>query len=745
MSDPAAFSVASVIIDDAIDKSLDYHVPEELRLQINLGTRVLVPVQGSLRKATVVDRKEKSSFSKLKSIQSIQTEKSFLSPELFALGKWVSSYYCTSFRKVLPLLLPPGMKQDAKSKTQLFVSTLVDGGQIEAILMQMGKKQSAQVKILKTMRDYPEGVWLSDLLKETKSSKTALESLISKNLISCVKKEKVRDPLEGQEYFSIPPKKLNPEQEAAFLRIQQSLQKKEFSAHLLHGVTGSGKTEIYLHAICETLRLGKSALVLVPEISLTAQTIETLKGRFQMPIAVFHHKLSIGERFDAWQKVQKGEISIVLGARSAVFAPLSNLGLIVVDEEHDSSYKQQDDCPCYQARDVAVMRANFSKCTILLGSATPSLESYSNAINGKYQLHTLKARATANALPKVNIVDMKKEKQKGNHLFSDPLLQAIGKRLQKGEQTILFLNRRGYHTIKVCTHCQNNLHCPNCDVSMTYHKEDNYLACHLCGYEIMPAPRTCSFCGAIDAFSHQSPGTELVERSLHAIFPDCRTLRIDADTTRKKNGHESLLKQFRSGKADILIGTQMIAKGLHFPSVTLVGILNTDAGLHVPDFRASEQIFQLITQVAGRAGRAEIEGEVFIQTYLLDHMTIQLGAAQDFEKFSVNELGIRKAFDFPPFTHMVKFLFSGENELQTEKAAHEYRLKLISRLPQDFHIHPVAKSGHAKINNRFRFQFLLRAKKLGNLSDFLNDISSEHLKNKKIQLFIDVDPITTFF
>lgn len=419
-----------------------------------------------------------------------------------------------------------------------------------------------------------------------------------------------------------------------------------------------------------------------------------------------------------------------------------NLGLIIVDEEHEPSYKQTEESPCYHARDVAVMRGKLCSAAVVLGSATPSMESYHNAKTGKYRLSKLTIRADAANLPTVSLIDMRHEfdKAKGFALFSEPLLSAIEKRLKLGEQTLLFLNRRGYNTSQLCTKCSHSIVCPHCDISLTFHLGENILACHLCDYKLQP-PRSCPSCGDSEGLKFKGAGTEKVERALHAIFPEARTLRLDADTTRHKGSHDLLFKQFRSGKADILIGTQMIAKGLHFPSVTLVGVLNADASLNIPDFRASEQVFQLITQVAGRSGRGALAGEVLIQTHLTDHPTILLAKEQDYEGFYAQEIEVRKLFNYPPFTHLAKITFTGTDAEKTLSAAKKLREELIRHLPGSFEIHPAIPCGHAKVKDQFRFQILIKGEKI---PSFLQEIQNKFTQ-KPIRLSIDIDPLSTYF
>ena len=398
------------------------------------------------------------------------------------------------------------------------------------------------------------------------------------------------------------------------------------------------------------------AIMLVPEISLTTQTIERFRSRFQKKIAVLHHRLSPGERFDQWHSIRKGESSIVIGARSAIFSPIQNLGLIIIDEEHEQTYKQTDTSPCYNARDVAVMRGKLCNIPVVLGSATPSIESFFNTQQKKYVLSKLTDRIEK-CLPTVTIIDMKKELEKGHTIFSDLLLSEIKNRHKKGEQSILFLNRRGYNTSLLCKKCGNVISCPNCDISLSYHKSINTLSCHLCNHSL-PPPNHCPSCHS-ETIKYTGIGTEQVENTLHAIMPEIRTIRMDGDTTKHKGSHDRLFRHFRTGKADVLIGTQMISKGLHFPAVTLVGILNSDASLNLPDFRASEQTFQIITQVSGRSGRGPLPGNVIIQSFMTDNHTIQTSAKQDFELFYNTEIQSRQFFQYPPYVRMVKITFTG--------------------------------------------------------------------------------------
>lgn len=736
-------TIAEVILDDALDKSLDYRIPKTLIGKVQTGSRVKVPVRNSVRQGTIVSLKDSSSFAKLQEISATLSEKTHVTEELFRLAEWIAYYYCTPLRKVLKTLLPASVRGKSKAKEQLLIKPDISINQLAAICDDLRKSNPTQALALDVVLQFPKGILLSKLLETAQISRSPVDSLIKKKILLCQKIQIDRSPLSNEEYFPTKSKVLSDPQSHALCKIKESLSEHRFEVRLIHGVTGSGKTEVYLQAIEHALKLKKGVLFLVPEIALTSQMIERLKGRFQEKIAILHHRLSQGERYDAWHQIRDGKAAIAIGARSVIFCPIQNLGLIIVDEEHESSYKQSEEAPAYHARDVAVMRGKFANATVILGSATPSLESYYNVQKGKYQLSELKTRADHAHMPAISIVDMKAEfaKAKGFTLFSDPLLQAIKQRLQVGEQIILFLNRRGYHTAQMCMSCSHVLECPHCDVNLTFHLGENVLACHLCDYRLTPPPRTCPSCKTEGTFKFKGAGTEMVQRALHAILPEVRTLRLDADTTRHKGSHELLFKQFRSGKADILIGTQMIAKGLHFPQVTLVGVLNADGSLQIPDFRASETVFQLLTQVAGRSGRGALSGEVIIQTHMPDHAIIELAKEQNYEEFFKQEIAIRELFHYPPFTHLVKITFSGKVASVVQSSANTLRETLIHKLSSQFEILPVVPCGHAKLKGDFRFQFIIKGEKMGQLLALIQKAGPE----KDIRLFIDVDPLSTFF
>jgi primosomal protein N' (replication factor Y) (superfamily II helicase) len=733
--------IARVVIDRALEKPLDYAIPEEYLPFVRPGMRVIVPLRGKECFATILSLEKKSDIQNIRPLCKVLDDRASLSADLLQLAYWMADYYCTDLRRVLKTLLPPSIHTKIEPKKQLWVKSLCSQNELLALCEK--QRQTPQACILDVMLKKPKGLLLSELLEASKCSRSPVATLAKKKILSCAPIEIERT--NNFEFFQTKPKKLNDEQAECLEKIETTLSKEHYETHLIYGVTGSGKTEVYLQAIESALKKGKGVIFLVPEIALTSQTVERVKSRFQSAVALLHYRLSPGERADTRRLISEGKLKIVIGARSAIFSPVVDLGLIIVDEEHESSYKQTDEMPCYHARDVAVMRGYFAKACVLLGSATPSLESYQNSLTGKYRLSILKNRADSAELPSVTIVDMKPEfeKHKGFTLFSDALLRALKQRLEVGEQTLLFLNRRGFHSMRMCKACGHVIHCPHCDVSLTFHKGENKLSCHLCNYMLIP-PSECPHCQSNESMQFKGAGTEQVERTLHALFPNIRTMRLDADTTRHKGSHEVLFKQFRSGKADVLVGTQMIAKGLHFPSVTLACVLNADSALHIPDFRSSETTFQLITQVAGRSGRGALAGEVIIQTLLADHSAIQLGANQDYDRFFEEEIKTRKLFDYPPFSRLIKFLFSGADQEAVYSLAQNLRKELLSHLSEQFQLTPVIECGIAKIKDEFRYQFFIKGKSFSSSIKMIYRIYSRFKSEKKIKLSVDVDPISLY-
>jgi len=572
--------------------------------------------------------------------------------------------------------------------------------------------------------------------------------LLKKGWITRAEVRVERDPFDREEFLPSQPLDLTEEQTACLAPVIEALENPlKAKPLLLHGVTGSGKTEVYLQAIARVLERGQTALVLVPEISLTPQTIERFKARFserKERVAVLHSHLSEGERHDEWFKVHERRADIVIGARSAIFAPLENLGLIIVDEEHEPSYKQED-APRYHARDLAVVRAKMEGCAVLLGSATPCLESFNNAITGKYDLLRMTRRTDGKSMPLIRIVDLRLERRKGGNspdtrILSEKLRNAVLARIEKGEQTILFLNRRGYNTSLSCLACGHVCTCQDCAIPMTLHKTDDRLVCHICGTRRVP-PKKCPSCSD-PGIRFAGFGTERVEQVLRQAFPKARIARVDTDTMQRKNQLRDTLKDFRSQKLDMLIGTQMIAKGLDFPNVTLVGVLNADLALNLPDFRAAERTFQLLTQVAGRAGRGEVKGEVFVQTFAPHSPAVQFARHADFEGFAQEELEQRRAFHYPPDTHVILVTARSKNESMAEFTLQSIATKLRGLISEEVRMGEAMPSPLAKAHGQFRFQLLLRSAKVRTLARQIHSVVDGMTFPQEVIVTWDVDAMS---
>ncbi len=737
-----------VLLDSAIHKSLEYGVLPEMADRVRKGCRVMVPVRGSLRSGYILDVKQDSTFPSVKAIADVLSTEPLLTSELFDVALWMADYYCSPLSHVLKVMLPSSLREKVRAKEQQYVMRAKTRDEMADICRSLRARSPKQVDVLDVMLKVRKGILLTELLEQAGTSRAPVDSLVKKGLLLIDIVRTDRSPFQNEEYFRTKPKTLSGEQAASLKATTDLLNAGRFGVNLLYGVTGSGKTEIYLQAIDYALCQGKGAIMLVPEISLTPQTMERFRSRFDNKIAILHHRLSHGERHDEWHRILRGDASIVIGARSAIFSPVKNLGVVVVDEEHESSYKQNDSAPCYHARDVAVMRAKLEGAAVILGSATPSLESFHNSQSGKYHLSRLSTRPDASKMPTVRIVDMRLEREKagGYALFSQGLLEGIKARHGRGEQCILFLNRRGYHTSMLCGSCEHVVECPRCDVALTFHKNDQQLSCHLCGHTLCPPPATCPECGAPDTLKYRGVGTQQVEKALYAMMPGVRIIRMDADSTRHKGSHQQLLRDFGSGKADVLVGTQMIAKGLHFPQVTLVGILNSDAALNIPDFRASETVFQLITQVSGRSGRGDAHGEVIIQTMLPDNRTLELAAEADTDTFFEEELNVREAFNYPPYQQMVKVVFTGTDSSETVRTAEELRKLLIFALPQDCELHPTLPCGYARVKDRFRFQFVVQGPRGFHLRGGVLETALKKLRlPRNVRMLVDVNPLSTYF
>ena len=735
-------SFVRVIVDRSIRRELDYSVPEGMTDKVVVGARVRVPFRDKSLLATVVATLEQSSAEGIKPIMALLGEKPILSPSLIELARWMSNYYCCPVETVMRSLLPQVIRSAKIGwKKQLFVSPAhsVTPEEIE----KLRRRAPRQAELLEAIGQLSEPMPASDLLRRTSLDNSTLRALIRRGFAELHEQAVERDPHGTEEFVADAELAMNEEQTAALKLIETALENPETHPPiLLHGVTGSGKTEVYLQAIRATLARGKTAIVLVPEISLTPQTVERFKSRFAAQpdiVAVLHSHLSEGERHDEWHKLHSGRARIVIGARSAVFAPLLNLGLIVVDEEHETSYKQEE-APRYHARDVAIVRAKLEKCVALLATATPSLESYANATHGKYVLSTLTLRVDHCQMPLIRIVDLRQErrKEKAAAILSEKLRTAIGDRLEKKEQTILFLNRRGFSTSLLCNNCGKARDCPNCSVALTFHRSNARLSCHLCGHSAA-VPKRCPECGE-DALIYAGFGTEKVEANVSAIFPKAIVKRMDADSMTRKDAYRETLHAFRAGKIDILVGTQMIAKGLHFPNVTLVGIINADLALHLPDFRAGERTFQLLTQVAGRAGRGEEPGEVFVQTYTPFSPSIQFARHHDFAGYFEQELEFRERCDFPPFKHAVLITVRSEHEARASFSAETLARRLREALPEEFTRGAPAPAPLEKLQGHYRFHILLRGEAIMRLSRLIRETLDKLPFPDDVAVAVDVDP-----
>ena len=608
------------------------------------------------------------------------------------------------------------------------------------IVEQLKVRAPRQAEVLEVALQFTGPIRWAELLEAAATSDRTIKQLVNQGWLTLQMLNAERDPSQGEEYASTAPLRLNPGQLSILTMLNEAIDRGKSKPILLHGITGSGKTEIYLQAIQHCLDLGRGALVLVPEISLTPQTVERFKSRFPRElIAVLHSHLSAGERHDEWHRLRRSAARVAIGARSAVFAPVKDLALIVVDEEHENSYKQEE-TPRYQARDLAVVRGQIEGCAVLLGSATPSLESYHNARTGKYELARLTTRVDDRQLPLIRIVDLRQEFAKSKHpsILSRRLTQAIEDRLQKSEQTILFLNRRGFASSLLCSKCGYVCECANCSIPLTFHMTENRLKCHLCGYQAV-APKKCPGCGD-PGIRYSGYGTEKVIELVEKIFPTARAVRMDADSMSRKDAYRKTLNSFRSGKIDILIGTQMIAKGLDFPNVTLVGIINADIGLHIPDFRAGERTFQLLTQVAGRAGRGETPGEVFVQTATPFSPSIQFARHHDFDGFWDQEREFRERCEYPPFNHLVLIQIKSEHQRLAEFTAETLHRRLGEKIDSSVTLHSVVPAQIERVKGFYRFQILLRTRAILRLSRTIREVIDSLSFPDDVQMSIDVDP-----
>ncbi len=799
------FLIAHVVVDipsKNVDKTFDYKIPQDIEEIVKVGVRVEVPFGSRKIQGFVIDISEHLSSdidaSKLKSIIRVKDFKPELTSELIKLSEWMANFHLVKRISALEIMLPSAVKAkyqkvyqvndpeplpaellntfnkegiltfDQAQKLQIvselehFVDKeilskdtivgqqltrkyatcvrIIPTDRLDEILEAISKKEK-QLDVLNYLIEHRHEDVLLKTLKEEGFSNSSIQTLVKNQVLEKYEAVVNRDPYENRIFEKENNKELTEAQQSAFENIDKSVSNEESKTFLLHGVTGSGKTEVYLQTIENVLNRGEQAIMLVPEIALTPQMVNRFKARFGDEVAVLHSGLSKGEKYDEWQKIRDGKASVSVGARSSVFAPFENLGLIIIDEEHESTYKQED-YPRYHAREIAIWRSEYHNCPVVLGSATPSLETFARAEKGVYHYLGLPDRVNLQKMPEIALVDMREELQAGNRsMFSEPLTRAIQDRINKNEQIVLFLNRRGHSSFVLCRDCGHVPQCPNCDISLTYHKTTDDLKCHYCGYS-EPMPPTCPSCGS-EHIRQMGVGTQKVEELIYETFDDAKVIRMDVDTTSKKGAHERLLNAFGNQEANILLGTQMIAKGLDFENITLVGVLNADTMLNLPDFRSSEKTFQLLTQVAGRAGRHEKTGEVMIQTYNPEHYAILDVTKNDYLSFYEKEMKFRQVGRYPPYYFLVNLTISHFDKRKVLKASKHIHDILVQHVtPQSFVLGP-SPSPLSRINNQHRFQILIKFKSEPGLLtalQYLDDYYHEQYMKDKLSLEIDINP-----
>ena len=725
---------AEVLIEygvKSLDKSFTYIIPDSLKDILKVGMKVLIPFGKKIINGFVTNIKDYYQEDyELKEIVDVVDKELVLNKEMLEMGKFLQEKTLCSLIAAYKTMLPASLKvKEKKHNYDLYDSYVILDKNKDEInsYIKANPRAKRQIEILNTL--------LIDKEVPKKSvSGSSLDILLDKGLLKIKKVQKYRIN-NGYNYNFVKPT-LTLEQQNAVDKINDFLN--EEKTFLIHGVTGSGKTEIYFSIIDKVLEMNKTALVLVPEITLTTQIVKRFYDRFGGAVAIFHSALSEGEKYDEYLKILRGEVSIVVGTRSAVFVPLKNLGIIIIDEEHSENYKQ-DNNPRYNTLDMALFRSKYNNIPVVLGSATPTLESMARAKKNVYELITLDKRVGASVLPKVEIVDMAPEMKKRNFVFSDALDSKIRERLEKKEQIILLLNRRGYSTIITCGSCGFTYTCPHCDISLTYHKSSNNLRCHYCGYTVLKGDK-CPECKE-EALNFYGLGTEKLEAEIRKKYPEASVVRMDTDTTQNKGSHERIISGFKNGNYDILLGTQMISKGLDFPRVTLVGVINADSSLNIPDFRSSEKTFALLNQVAGRAGRSNLKGEVIIQTFNPDNFTLECVSEQDYNKFYDYEMNIRKTLKYPPYYYLasIKITSKDYNVASSEiKKVYNY---LKKNLDKNTIILGPSTAALFRVNNIYRFQIVIKYRFDNKLTEVLKDLDNMYISNTKANIEIDINPI----
>jgi len=731
------------------DKVLHYKVPEPLRAAAAVGSLVRIPVGHAMRIGVIgaIGPPDDYPVDRLKPVAQVMYPFPALTPDLLGLARWMSAYYAAPLDSVIEGMIPAAVRRGARARVErlLSVGRRVAGGELAALARRAPAQARLYAFLEAQVRPQERGL----ILSRTGTSASTVRALIGRGLVresaTRVEREGYSDDLGRGELVAAQPHALNPEQAGAVAALAKAVAGGKFAVSLLHGVTGSGKTEVYLRAIQAALESGGGVILLVPEVALTPQTVARLRSRLEAiapghRCVVWHSHLSEGERLDGWLALASGEVRIAVGARSAVFAPVRDLRLVVVDEEHEPAYKQ-DESPRYHGRDVAVMRARLCGAHCLLGSATPSLESYANALAGRYGLLQLTKRVDSRSLPSFTVVDMRIEvaRQRGAAALSRTLADAMQARFDLGEQIILFINRRGYSPSMQCRKCGSVEECPHCSVSMTYHRSDETLRCHLCG-EQRPAPVRCPKCGAPD-IRWRGLGTQRVEEAVRRVLPRARVERMDTDTMTRKNRFRELLGEFRSGKIDVLVGTQMIGKGLDFPNVTLVGLVDADLSMHIPDFRANERTFQLLVQVAGRAGRGDRAGEVVVQSFTPQSEAVQFARRADYAGFADAELGIRREFGYPPHRHLIRHLFRGTNPDKLKFVSEQWAKRARGVLGGRAELRGPAPAPFEKIRDEYRWQLWYFVHSVTKVIGDISRLRDGFEWPEGVTQILDVDPV----
>ncbi len=750
MNSPVS-DIIEVAVPLPLDRTYHYRVPQVNVSAVEPGKRVFVPFRGRKLTAYVLAWAGEVS-GELKDVIEVLDPEPLFTPEELAFYRWASSYYLHPLGEVIKAALPAGInletrKHLSKSKDGSIVAEdrLTGGKQVRTELLYRHLEPPPDLPVLRgkaaLILEFLQNVGEAPRVLISRNfgdCSQQLKKLVGLGMIGAEKREVYRDPFSEELFEQDSPLVLNESQSHAFKRVTAAIDGAKFSPFLLHGVTGSGKTEVYLHIIAHCLGLGRNALVLVPEIALTPQLVKRFKSRFRCGIAILHSGLSAGERYDEWRRIRRGEVSIVIGARSAIFAPLENTGVIVVDEEHEASYKQTEGFT-YNARDLALVRGKLQNCAVVLGSATPLITTYHSAMQGRLEYLELPERVRSLPLPDARIIDARSRK---GETFLPELVAALADNLAAGGQTLLFLNRRGFATYLVCSDCGHVFHCPNCSVTLTYHRLRQRNFCHYCDYSL-PAPSICPGCGGADIVL-LGRGTERVEEEVKTLLPQSRVARMDSDTTTGKGGHARILKKLEDGSIDILIGTQMIAKGHDYPGVTLVGVISADTTLNLPDFRSAERTFQMISQVTGRAGRGGSPGKVLIQSLTPDHYALVRAAAHDFKAFYSEEIEFRRETGYPPFTFLATAKLSGTSDKMVEKSSEDAASclqRIRKRLGLKTEILGPAPAPLAMVRGRHRRQILLKSMSRRDLNRILTLFRAEYIPLRTVRINIDMDPV----